>query len=920
MLAPASSLYRTPTVRDIPSIALTNIESVDAVEFQPYISQVGALYEQLQRVKDSEDEAWTIQGRKSDKFFKGYEDSRVADGQSHFTRKGSVASMTSVTIQNERRKGLYGPPPLSIIPDIYFEENFHLENPRTFDVVSERSDVVPPTSIKKASNGNASAPRKALATNAILQEKLSWYMDTIEVHLINSISLASTTFFMALESLKELHSAAEESIAKMQTLCKDLASLDGDVAMKGLELMQKRQKYHNLQQLRDAVLQLKHIADGVAYCESLVDEEEVEKALAEIHAIELLMAGERAEVLGNKKSTYFQLRDLRGAMALQGVASDLTILRFRIGKIFESNIHSLLIGDLRRHTQSVSTREVLPRWEAASLRAQRHQAQELSAFPAYMSVTDELRTALLCNISGLHRSRYISTAIQAYRELVLREIRNIVRKPLPSSTDDGESVMSGSTTSGGRGRTNQEKSSILAQNIRALDAEDAETLFSTIYIGVAETLRRIKTQSELLLDISCNVGNLDTKDPVKPPVTRSHIRSPNPTGNAFIFESQDDMHTALDLTNLLGQAVDVAHEKINKLLRVRSEQVRGLPFAHFLRYFTLNLLFANECETISGRAGTSLKTIVDGHIKDFIEAHKDREIQTLVQGTGADNWQEKYFTAKDNEILKQILECRISDPPIWTKMSKIWAPLSQEEAEGIDAVEVSETGETAKQKVRGATVEKETFLLPNSAILCLEGISRFLHLIGSIPSRTSDIATSLISYLQIFDSRCRQLVLGAGAMRSAGLKNITTKHLALTSRALSFIATIIPYFHEFVRRHAPAGPASTKLINEFDKVRHALQEHQDSIHQKMVEVMESRARTLSKKAQQTEWGKENAENIRSYMTDLAIDTSKLYKVVSKYLPERAAELVMSPVFTSYKDQLGKAFKEADPKTDTGRDW
>jgi vacuolar protein sorting-associated protein 54 len=487
MLAPASSLYKTPTVRDIPSIALTNIESVDAGEFQPYISKVGALYEQLQRVKDSEDEAWTLQGRKSDKFLKGYEDSREADGQSHFTRKGSVASMTSGTIPNERRKGHYSPPPLSTIPDIYFEEKFHLKNPRILDVVSERSDVVPPTSIKKTSNGNVSAPRKALATNAILQEKLSWYMDTVEVHLINSISLASTTFFMALESLKELHSAAEESIEKMQTLRKDLALLDGDVAMKGLELMQKRQKYHNLQQMRDAVLQLKHIVDGVAYCESLVDEEEVEKALAEIHAIELLMAGERVEILGDKKSTYIQLRDLRGAMALQRVTSDLTILRFRIGKIFESKIHSLLIGDLRSHIQSVSTREVLLRWEAASLQAKKHHVRELSAFPAFMSVTDELRTDLLSNISGLHRSRFISTAIQAYRELVLREIRNIVRKPFPSSTDDGESVMSGSTTSGSRGRTNQEKSSILAQNIRALDAEDAETLFSTIYWRCGDT-------------------------------------------------------------------------------------------------------------------------------------------------------------------------------------------------------------------------------------------------------------------------------------------------------------------------------------------------------------------------------------------------------------------------------------------------
>ncbi|KND92285.1 Vacuolar protein sorting-associated protein 54, chloroplastic [Tolypocladium ophioglossoides CBS 100239] len=927
--APASSLQKTPTVRDIPPVSLTNIKIVDAAEFKPYISQVGALYEQLQRVRDSEGEERARRESKSDSPFRCYEDSRKADGQSHLTRKGSVASMTSVTTQNERlsrsrgsgsysRKGHCGPPPLSTIPDIYFDEDFHLENPRTFDVVSERSGVVPPTSTKEARKGNAPAPRKALATNAILQEKLSWYMDMVEVHLINSISIATTTFFSALGSLRELHSEAAESVEKIQILRKDLASLDEDVVMKGLQLLQKRQKSHNLQQMSDAVLQLKRIVDGVAYCELLVDEGEVEKALAEIDAIELLMAGERDETLGDETSTHFQLRDVRGATALQGLASDLTILRFRIGKVFESKVHNVLIGDLRRHAQSVSTREVLLRWEAASLRAKGGHAQEFSAFPAYMGMTDELRTALLPNISGLHRSGSISTAIQAYRESVLREIRNIVRKPLPSSTEDGESVISGSTISGGPSRTNQEKSSILARNIRALDAEDAETLFSTIYIGVTETLRRLKTQSGLLLEVACAIGNPDAEDSVKFPVIRSPIGSPNPAGNTSIFEIQEEMHAALDLLDLLGQAVDVSHEKINKILRVRSEQVKGLPLAHFLRYFTLNLLFANECEAISGRAGTSLKTAVDGHIEDFIKAHRDREIQTLAQGMGADNWQDADFTAKHNEILKQILECSTSDPPVWTEMSKPSAPLSQE-VEEIDGIEVTETNSTAKDKVRGATIEDETFLLPYSAILCFEGVSHFLHLMGSIPSMTPDIAMSLVSYLQIFDSRSRQLILGAGALRSAGLKNITTKHLALTSQALTFIATLIPHIREFVQRHAPAGPVGANLMSEFDKIRRALQEHQDSIYQKMVEIMESRARMLSKKAREAEWDNESAEDVRRYMVDLTTDTGRLNKALSKYLPEQAVALVMVQVFTSYKDQLGKAFKEAEPKTETGRD-
>ena len=902
-------------------MTLTDIRTVDAAESKPYIQHVGALYEQLQRVKESEDGPPTSRrGSDPNILLEGHEDTRKADGQpySYRTRNGSVVSMTSATSQNENpphrrgsgsssRKGHHGSPPLSTIPSVYFDQDFHLENPRIFDIVSERSDVVPQTWTKQMSEETPMAPRRSLATNAILQEKLSWYMDTVEVHLTDSISMASTPFFSVLGSLKEFHLEAAESVRRIQTLRKHLALLDENVVMRRMELSQKLQKRHNLQHLNDAILQLKRVVDGLAFCESLVDEGAAGKALDEIDAIERLMAGERDEALRDE-TTQARLRDMRGVTMLQGVVSDLTTLRSRIGRIYESKVHSLLIEDLQRHIQSVSPRDVLSRWEASSRRAKGVHARDASAFPAYLSVTDELRTALAPNIHGLHRSRFISTAIQAYREAVLRETRNMVRKPLPSSTEDDESVMSGSTFSGGRGRTSQEKSSILARNIRALDAEDAEALFVTIYISVAETLRRLKTQSGLLLDIACAVENSVGDKSVKPPVTV-----------AGVLEAQEEMHAALDLPNLLDQAVDVSHEKINKILQVRSEQTMSLPLAYFLRYFTLNLFFAHEREAISGRTGTSLKTAVDSHIKGFIKAQRDGEITTLVQGMGADKWQDKDLSAKDVQLLEQVLECSSSDPPMWTEPSKIWAPLSLDEAVEMDGQDLSETNGTVGDKTRGASIEEETFLLPSSAILCLRGVTRFLHLIARVPSMTPDVTTSLILYVQTFDSRCRQLVLGAGAMRSAKLKNITTKHLALTSRALSFIVTIIPYIREFVRRHTLAGPAAVNLA-EFDKVRRSLQEQQDSIYQKMVEIMESRARTLARRARDTDWGVEGAEDPRKYMVDLATDTGKLYKALSKYLPEGTVVMVMTRVFASYKDQLERVFRKADPVSEIGCNW
>lgn len=689
-------------------------------------------------------------------------------------------------------------------------------------------------------------------------------------------------FFSALGSLRELHSEVVESVEKIKTLREILTSLDQEVATEGLKFLRKQRRRYNLQQLSDVVFQLKRIVDGVAYCELLVDEEEYDKALFEIDTIELLMIGKRDGSFWDKSPIYSQLRDMRGATPLRGLGNDLNILRSRIGKAFESKVHSLLLGDLQRHVQSVSPQEVLSRWEAASLRAKGGHTRDVPTFPAYMGMTEELHKALLPNVSGLHQSRSTTTAIQAYRQLVLREIRNIVRRALPSSTEDADSVTSVSTISEVRGRTNQNKSTILARNIRALDAEDAERLFSTIFIGVTETLRRVKTQSSVLLDIACAIGEPVVQDPVKHSMIQSPFGSGDPAGDASIFGIQEEVHVALDLSNLLRQAVDLGHENINKILRVRSEQAISLSLAHFLRYFTLNFFFANECEAISGPPESSLRTIINGHIQGFINAHEKREIDNLSQTMSADTWQDEYFTTKNSETLRQILECSTSDPLEWTEMSKIWAPVRQEQSKEFNAME----DHTLKDKVRGATIEEETFLLPKSAIVCLEGTSSFLRLIGGIPSMTPDIAVSLISYLQMFDSQCRQLILGAGAVRSAGLKNITTTHLALTSQALSFFTTIIPHIREFVRRHAPAGPAGANIIGEFDKLRRILHEHQDTVYQKLVEIMASRARILSKKARETKWRQESAEATRKYMTDLVKDTGKLHKALRKYLPER----------------------------------
>lgn len=93
-------------------------------------------------------------------------------------------------------------------------------------------------------------------------------------------------------------------------------------------------------------------------------------------------------------------------------------------------------------------------------------------------------------------------------------------------------------------------------------------------------------------------------------------------------------------------------------------------------------------------------------------------------------------------------------------------------------------------------------------------------------------------------------------MRSAGLKNITAKHLgedhalasglylllpdstALASQSLSIAIALIPYVRETFRRHLSATQAV--MLIEFDKLRRDYQEHQNEIHAKLVVIMGDR--------------------------------------------------------------------------------
>jgi vacuolar protein sorting-associated protein 54 len=945
----SSSGHKPPSTKDIPPVTLTNVPHVEPSAFNPYLSQVGNLYEAFQRAKAEAESELAQPARRSSRKDDRAEslERSLHTGSPAVTPQlsGAAFSPTSSPKPKRRtsgsRRAIPAATPLSTIPNVYFEENFHLENPRTFDIVSERSEVVRPVRTKSEdvdfTNGSLDAPqttgRKALATNAILQEKLSWYMDTVEVHLISAISSASTSFFAALGSLRELQSEAEESVSRIKGLREDLRRLDEQMAIGGLKVVEMKRRRENLRKLSDSVDQLQAVIAGLSRCDEVVNKGELEVAMTRLDVVERLITG--ALDTTDPGTSWLESRlpphiiDLRGLRAMDGVFEAINELKFRVGRGFEARFVETLLKDLREHVKNVPSHSTLERWVAASQKARGTHQRGKSILPAFLTTSDKLRSELRASLYGLSGARFTNQASATFRDAIMREMKAIIRRHLPSSTDDDAESMTSVSTRGGRGQSQQDKNSILARNLRAMDPADAEEFFVNIFTDVGEVLRRLGTQVKVLLDVTSGVttppassGGL--RSPPRSPYMHNNIDgyigsgTPAPASN----DLQMELMQALDMSSLLGQAVDAAQTQITKLLKVRSEATANLPLERFLRYFNLCRLFADECEAVSGRSGAALKSIVNNHITDFVSKFGDFEKQELARTMDSDKWEPKDFDADDTEVLARILKGMESDPPSWSETGDVLRAIKEPITNGNSSTTNGISEDRPKEKNKTTTpaiVDEEKYTISSSSTVVLRGIERFEILLSAIPSMTSEVSASLCEYIKLFNSRLCQLILGAGAIQTAGLKNINTKHLAIASQTLSFIIAILPYIRECARRRI-ANATNKSAIGEYDNVKRLLQDQQVSIHDKLTDILSGRATVHMRSLKKIEWDSEAEVNkeVSASMESLTKDTVTMHKVINRFLNEMQVRMIMAPVFESYREQVGKVIREADVKTPAGK--
>lgn len=1032
-----------PTKNDIPSVPQTVIKKVKPSDFSNYLKQITPVFERYNYNKESGVESsHNIRNSTSSlietpdasttKILANLENLQPDNSEIPVHRLESSRNPYSVRMppyspDNDRPiEPVIDLPLLETVPPLFFDPDFNLENPRTFDMVCENTDII-----------DSTLKNPTISTNAILQEKLSHYLDTVEVHLIKEISLRSSSFFEALSNLQALHSETLECVSQINSLRQKLAQIDDSQTKQGLEIVRLKRRRANMGRLYEGIRMVAEISSTQSVLQALLEQGDyfsaldlIEEANSILHGgesqrsqLEELINDQGLKTLTsstNNSKTMIVNRlsnvadgfkksgtiDLRGVRALMYFGGQLVEMYKAIGVMMENDLLNMLFMDFEEHIENVNTTNTI------NILCNDNKINYSVKHSTPISVMidpdkeEKLKKRITPLVLGLYRMNRFSSTLQAYRERMLEEIKKIAQiqknfKSLMTLIEAKDDHTNYSST---------ERSLNTTKLLKGMTFDAFLNTLLSIYAILLEGIKRIAIYNELFSDILADVQKIslgihfDTfenekdssnKDPqvnddskslketeAKVSDTKTQIESNTASGKSKIstalkittgiksiiqktqslalksssslldsqpkkpesVSSPSKPEIKLDSNNQYTQSVsdssqivfaaaDLAHVRCAKLIAVRADQNAQLNQKDFYRLFNVTWAFVLECESLCGRMCYGLRGTIISQAKAFLthfHMEKTKQEATLVEN---EQWIQAGVPIDFQRIVDRIITASTNGLSIFKDSpfdhlsppaSPVYPPSdtqfghNNDIANSTDEKDRIQNNPPVQSSNRQIFVEERKFFLVGCSLLLLKMIDDYLKCMVNIPVLATETMNRIVELLNLFNSKTCQVILGAGAMHSAGLKNITAKHLALASQSLGAMIALIPYIRECIRHNL--NSRQVVMLTEFDRIKRDYINHQSEIHSKLVSIMNDRLIVHLRSFQSTNWDESDTKDgPNSYMESLVKETTTLHKVLNKYLPLEILQNVMSDVFKSSNAKIAEEIAKVNIQTPVGKE-
>ncbi|XP_055803081.1 vacuolar protein sorting-associated protein 54, chloroplastic-like isoform X4 [Solanum dulcamara] len=718
------------------------------------------------------------------------------------------------------------------VPALYFKEDFQLKDGATF---------------------KAACPFRTTAENSVMQEKLSQYLDVVELHLVREISLRSRSFFEAQGKLEDLNSKIVEGCKRIRELKETIRLLDNNLVGPARKLEELNVKRNDLVALQNKLNLLIYVNQALSTLNLLVASADCAGALDVTDDLQHLLDGD----------------ELAGLHCFRHLRDDLAASIDSINSILSAEFLRITIQETGNMDAAITSK--FKARATVAINGEGHEVkldeEETSNFRDRLLpfVIGLLRTAKLPAVLRIYRDTLTADMKTAIKTAVEELLRVLVAQPSDSDFVAGERVVD---TDGG--------SSSLASRLRSLAPESFVQLLKAIFMIVQAHLVQASEVKKTIEWIICHLDDHYAADSVAAAIALGAAAAEtasegdgqtfsqfSPSSNfSRVFSIQEKRNDATTMSNLsrnfradilrenteaVFAACDAAHGRWAKILGVRAPIHSKLRLQEFLNIYNITQEFITATEKIGGRLGYSIRGTIQSQAKAFIDFQHESRMAKLKAILDQENWAEIDFPDEFQTIVTSLFSSKsgtsghADDDSADTATSKTEVVRKSSDPSMVDAgvpnlshnTEQTDATSThpdntaqsndTKSRERGRSSPRMlsfggvAYHMVNCGLILVKMLSEYIDINNSLTGLSSEIVHRVVDMLKFFNTRTCQLVLGAGAMQVSGLKSITSKHLALTSQVIGFTYTIIPEIKRILFLRVPETHKGLLML-EVDRV------------------------------------------------------------------------------------------------------
>ncbi|XP_060191814.1 vacuolar protein sorting-associated protein 54, chloroplastic-like [Lycium barbarum] len=810
---------------------------------------------------------------------------------------------------------------LKEVPSLYFKEDFELEDGATF---------------------KAACPFRSNVENLATQEKLSQYLDVVELHLVKEISLRSNSFFEAQGELVDLNEKIVQGCDRIRELKESIKLLDDNLVGSARKVHELNVKRSELIGHQDKLKLILYVNQALSTLKLLVASADCAGALDVIDDIQHLLDGD----------------ELAGLHCFRHVRDQLAASTDSINSILSAEFMRISIHETGDVDASITSKFKVR--EMISMNGEGHEVK------LDEEETSNLRDRLLPFVIGLLRTAKLPAVLRLYRDTLTADMKTAIKMAVEELLRVlGAQPMDSDFVAGERAVEADGGSSSLASRLRSLSPECFVHLLKAVFLVVQAHLAQASEVKRAIEWILCHLDGHYAADSVAAAIalgaaasetaheTNGQVNSllqlsVQRKGNDGTMTSTLSRNFRADVLRENAEAVfaacDAAHGRWAKILGVRSPIHPRLRLQEFLNIYNITQEFITTTEKIGGRLGYSIRGTLQSQAKAFIDFQHESRMAKMRAILDQENWAEidvpdEFQTIVTSLFSSESETCELADEvsadiaPSSPKMAlssdgsaKTEARLQKisQNAEHTDSAPLLSDSTTQSKETnsreRGRSSPKLLFFrgvgyhMVNCGLILVKMLSECIEMNNSLPGLSSEVVHRVVEILKLFNTRTCQLVLGAGAMQVSGLKSITSKHLALASQVISFTYTIIP---EIKRTLFLKVPETRKgmLILEVDRVAQDYKMHRDEIHSKLVQIMRERLlvhlRGLPQIVESWNRPEDTDTQPSQFARSITKEVGLLQRVLCRTLHELDVQAIFRQVVTFFHSQISEAFSHLD---------